>query len=202
MRGRALIKDIMVLRELEEIKAVSHPYRVEILEAFAEEPLSAKQLSEILGEPHAKINYHIKILLGAGILELVEERVKSGIIEKYYLPKAKMVVIDKSILNFPISDSVAQTINQASLSLFEKVSEDYYRAAETNEVGTKHLRHYNEYYLTEDEAKEIMNELEKKLIELLDGKQKKPEKEGTRPYNFATLAIPDVRKEKKKKSKG
>ena len=48
----------------------------------------------------------------------------------------------------------------------------------------------------------LMNELEKRLVELLDGKQKKPEKEGTRPYNFATLAIPDVRKEKKKKSKG
>ncbi len=193
------MKDVMVLRELEEIKAISHPYRIEVLEAFAEEPLSAKQLSEILGEPHAKINYHIKILLAAGILELVEERVKSGIIEKYYLPKAKMVVIDKSILNFPISDSVAQTINQASLSLFEKVSEDYYRAAETNEVGTKHLRHYNEYYLTELEAKEVMDELEKKLNELLESRHKKVDKEGARPYNFATLAIPDVRKEKKKK---
>lgn len=197
MRGRALMKDVMVLRELEEIKAVSHPYRIEILEAFAEEPLSAKHLSEILGEPHAKINYHIKILVAAGILELVEERVKSGIIEKYYLPKAKMVVIDKSILNFPISDSVAQTINQVSLSLFEKVSEDYYRAAETNEVGTKHLRHYNEYYLTEDEARDIMDELEKKLNQLLE--DKKENKENTRPYNFAVLAIPDVRKEKKKK---
>lgn len=193
------MKDVMVLRELEEIKAISHPYRIEVLEAFAEEPLSAKQLSEILGEPHAKINYHIKILLAAGILELVEERVKSGIIEKYYLPKAKMVVIDKSILNFPISDSVAQTINQASLSLFEKVSEDYYRAAETNEVGTKHLRHYNEHYLTELEAKEVMDELEKKLNELLESRHKKVDKEGARPYNFATLAIPDVRKEKKKK---
>ena len=74
-------------------------------------------------------------------------------------------------------------------------------AKNNDEVALINLLHRLEssFKLT---AKEIMNELEKKLIELLDGKQKKPEKEGTRPYNFATLAIPDVRKEKKKKSKG
>lgn len=195
------MNDILVLRELDEIKAVSHPYRVEILEAFNEDPMSAKQLSEILGEPHAKINYHIKILVAAGILELVEERVKSGIIEKYYLPKAKMVVIDKSILNSPVNESVAQTINQASLSLFEKVSEDYYRAAETNEVSSKHLRHYNEYYLTQEEAKEVMDAIEIKLNEILKNKKTKSDDSGKRPYNFTTIAIPDVRREKKKSKK-
>lgn len=193
------MKDILVLRELEEIKAVSHPYRVEILEAFGQDALSAKQLSEILGEPHAKINYHIKILVSAGILELVEERVKSGIIEKYYMPKAKMVVIDKSILNFPGNDSVAQTLNQVSISLFEKISEDYYRAAENNEISSRHLRHYNEYYITEDEAKEIMDLVESKLIDILNSRSSKEIDESKRPYNFSLIALPDVRREKKNK---
>lgn len=196
------MKDIIVLRELDEIKAISHPYRVEILESFGQEPLSAKQLSELLGEPHAKINYHIKILLAAGILELVEERVKSGIIEKYYLPKAKMVIIDKSIWNSPVSDSLAKSINQASLSLFERISEDYYRAAENNEISSKHLRHYSEYYLTEEQAKEIMNYIEEQVDEYLkkfDVDDK--EREGVRPYNLTFMAVPNVKKEKKKEMK-
>ena len=46
---------------------------------------------------------------------------------------------------------------------------------------------------------ELTLELEKKLNELLESRHKKVDKEGARPYNFATLAIPDVRKEKKKK---
>lgn len=196
------MRDVIVLRELEEIKAISHPYRVEILEAFAQEPLSAKQLSEMLGEPHAKINYHIKILLGAGILDLVEERVKSGIIEKYYLPKAKMVVIDKSIWNSPMNDSLAKTINQASLSLFEKVSGDYYRAAENNEVGGKHLRHYNDYYLTEQQAQEVMDYIEKQFYDYVQQYDiTNKESEGKRPYNFAVMAIPNVKREKRKSSK-
>lgn len=193
------MKDIIVLRELDEIKAISHPYRVEILESFGQDPLSAKQLSELLGEPHAKINYHIKILLAAGILELVEERVKSGIIEKYYLPKAKMVVIDKSIWNSPMSDSLAKSINQASLSLFERISEDYYRAAENNEISSKHIKHYSEYYLTEEQAKEVMDYIEEKVDEYLkqvDVDDK--EREGARPYNLTFMAVPNVKKEKKR----
>ncbi|MEJ8554117.1 helix-turn-helix domain-containing protein [Tepidibacter sp. Z1-5] len=193
------MKDILVLRDIEQIKAVSHPYRVDILEAFAEEPLSAKQLSELLSEPHAKINYHIKTLLNAGILELVEEKVKSGIIEKYYLPKAKMVIMDKSILNSAVYDeNVARTLNQVSISLFEKISDDFYRAAENDEVKSKHVRHYNQYYLTEDECKEIMDALEKKITEVLNGKDK-IDRENTRPYNITLMGVPDLRKEKKAK---
>ncbi len=193
------MKDILVLRDIDQIKAVSHPYRVDILEAFAEEPLSAKQLSELLSEPHAKINYHIKTLLNAGILELVEEKVKSGIIEKYYLPKAKMVIMDKSILNSAVYDeNVARTLNQVSISLFEKISDDFYRAAENDEVKSKHVRHYNQYYLTEEECKDVMDSLEKKITEVLSGKDKK-DRENTRPYNITLMGVPDLRKEKKAK---
>ncbi|WFD09569.1 winged helix-turn-helix domain-containing protein [Tepidibacter hydrothermalis] len=193
------MKDILVLRDIDQIKAVSHPYRVDILEAFAEEPLSAKQLSELLSEPHAKINYHIKTLLNAGILELVEEKVKSGIIEKYYLPKAKMVIMDKSILNSAVYDeNVARTLNQVSISLFEKISDDFYRAAENDEVKSKHVRHYNQYYLTEEECKEVMDCLEEKITEVLNGKDKK-DRDNTRPYNITLMGVPDLRKEKKAK---
>lgn len=188
------MKDVLVLRELEEIKAISHPYRLEILEAFGEEPLCAKQLSEILGEPHAKVNYHIKTLLSAGILELVEEKVKSGIIEKYYLPKAKMIVIDKSILSSG-SEDVADTLNQVSITLFEKVSGDFYRAAENMEIKSKNIRIYNEYAFTEDEAKELMDIIESSIKNMVEKRSKTPK---DRPYTVVSMTIPDIRKEKKK----
>ena len=70
------MKEVLVLRDLDCIKAIAHPRRVDILKTFNKEPLSAKQLSEILDEPHAKINYHIKTLYNVGILQLVEENKK------------------------------------------------------------------------------------------------------------------------------
>ena len=96
------MKEILVLRDLECIKAIAHPKRIDILKAFNNLPLSAKQLSQILDEPHAKINYHIKTLYKVGILELVEEKIKSGIVEKYYYPKAKSILIDKDVINISL----------------------------------------------------------------------------------------------------
>lgn len=92
------MKELLVLKDLNSIKAVTHQKRIDILNIFKDEPLSAKQLSTILDEPHAKVNYHVKTLYKVGILELVEEKVKSGIVEKYYYPTAKNILINKDIL--------------------------------------------------------------------------------------------------------
>lgn len=90
--GVRKMKDLLVLRDLECVKAIAHPRRIDILNAFDKEPLSAKQLSEMLDEPHAKINYHIKTLYNVGILELVEEKIKSGIVENITIQQRIMLL--------------------------------------------------------------------------------------------------------------
>jgi predicted transcriptional regulator len=159
------MKDVLVLRELEGIKAISHPYRIDILESFDKEPLSAKQLSEILKEPHAKINYHIKTLHKAGILDLVNQKIKSGIIEKYYLPTAKRIVIGKNILSFELEEDINK--NQEYISLFEKISYDFYNAIENNVVDQNNINHFNNISLTQKEANEIMGAINEKVEEVI-----------------------------------
>ncbi|MCD5415231.1 MAG: helix-turn-helix domain-containing protein [Clostridiales bacterium] len=186
------MKEIFVLRELEQLRAISHPYRVEVLESFShEEPRSAKQIAEKLGEPHAKVNYHIKNLLNVGILNLVEERVKSGIIEKYYLPAARVIVIDRNFLNNTDED-VIRSLNQVSVSIFEKISTDFYRAVENQVAKTKYIRHHNDSYLTDDEARELMKSVDAHITDYLENK-KDEEREGVHPYNIVALGIPIVK---------
>ena len=163
------MKDVLVLRELEGIKAISHPYRIDILESFNKDPLSAKQLSEILKEPHAKINYHIKTLHKAGILDLVNEKIKSGIIEKYYLPTAKRIVIGKNILSFELEEE-ERNKNQEYISLFEKISYDFYNAIENNIVDEDNIKHFNSVNLTKKEAQEIMKALNDKIKEVIENR--------------------------------
>ena len=183
------MKEIFVLRELEQLRAISHPYRVEVLESFShEEPRSAKQIAEKLGEPHAKVNYHIKNLLNVGILELIEERAKSGIIEKYYMPAARVIVIDKNFLN-NIDEDMLHSLNQVSVSVFEKISADFYRAVENQVSKTKYIRHHNDYYLTDEEARELMQKIDLKIKEYLKDKKEK-DRDGVHPYNIVALGIP------------
>ncbi|ABR49762.1 regulatory protein, ArsR [Alkaliphilus metalliredigens QYMF] len=191
------MKDIMVLRDLDQIKAISHPYRVEVLESFErDEPRSAKQVAEKLGEPHAKVNYHIKSLLKVEILELVDERIKAGIVEKYYLPAAKVFVIDKNFMK-NIDEDVLQSINQVAISLFEKTSAEFYRASEQLVEETKFINQFSEYYLSREEMKDLTKKVEATITEyLVDKKDQK--RQGTRPYSITVLGIPKVTALKKR----
>ncbi len=192
------MKEVLVLSDLEQIKAISHPYRIEIVEAFEDLPATAKQIADRLGEPHAKVNYHIKTLLKVGILELVEEKIKLGIVEKYYLPSAKMFVIDKSILNSSENGNVIESINQALISIFENISKDFYKSIEY--MGQKQqankILHYNDYYLTEDEVQELQDKLKVVMKDYLKDKKDK-DRNNTKKYSISSLIIPRISSQKK-----
>lgn len=190
------MKDILVLRELEQIKAIAHPYRLEIIECFEESSATAKQIADKMEEPHAKVNYHIKTLLKVGILDLVEEKVKLGIVEKYYMPAAKNFVIDRNILNTS-EKNVLESLAQASISLFESISKDFYKAVEyTNEKEhPKKFLYYYDYYLTLEEINQLQNNLESVLVEFLKGKKDK-NRPNTKRYSVSSLMIPKVKDKK------
>lgn len=182
------MKEVLVLKELKQIKSVSHAYRIRILEAFKEKSATAKQVSDILGEPHAKVNYHIKALAKTGILELVEEIVKCGVVEKYYLPVAKTFVIDSGVMK-STDIKVVQTINEASNSLFDVITKEFYASLESpNKKFTNKLLHKTDIYLTEEEAQDLHSKLEELILEFL--KDKDCEVRNTSKYFASTLLIP------------
>lgn len=95
------MEKLLVLNTLEQIKAISNPYRMDILKSFArnlKQPWSVKMIADELGETPSKLHYHIKELEKNGILEIVDTREINGIIEKYYLPTAEQIVIEKDVL--------------------------------------------------------------------------------------------------------
>ncbi len=186
------MKDVLVLSDLEQIKAISHTYRIEIIESFDDSPATAKQVADKLKEPHAKVNYHIKTLQKVGVLELVEEKVKLGIVEKYYLPAAKTFVIDKSILNIS-ENNVMQSINQALISIFENISKDFYKSIEYLEEREQANRilYYNDYYLADNEVEELQNQITRVIQDYCKDK-KDIDRENTSNYSIASLIIPRI----------
>lgn len=176
------MKEVLVLRDLECIKAIAHPRRIDILKTFDKSPLSAKQLSQLLDEPHAKINYHIKTLYKVGILELVEEKIKSGIVEKYYYPSAKNIVVGQKILNFSLTDE-----EQLSISKFENMSELFYSAAEGNRLLDESIVEYQNISLMESELIELNNAIKIKIQEIVDSRNTDENEIG---YSISVLAIP------------
>src|SRR5437868_10166113 len=74
---------------LAEMRALAHPLRLRILEAFAEAPRTTKQVAELLGQPPTRLYHHVAALERAGLLRLVETRQNRGTTEKWYEAAAR-----------------------------------------------------------------------------------------------------------------
>ena len=181
------MKEVLVLRDLDCIKAIAHPRRVDILKTFNKEPLSAKQLSEILDEPHAKINYHIKTLYNVGILQLVEEKIKSGIVEKYYYPTANNIVISRKIIDYSSGQELDE--DYVSISEFEDTIESFYDAAESGTLNGDSILECDNVLLTEDEVSELRSTLKAKVDEMLS-KRDNSNRENEKKHDIVMFAIP------------
>ena len=67
------MKDIEVIEDPRIAEVSLDPMRSRILEALVE-PASAATVAGRIGAPRQKVNYHLKALESAGLVELVEER--------------------------------------------------------------------------------------------------------------------------------
>ena len=93
------IEEEIQIDDLETLKVISDPLRVQILEHIglasnSGEMTTVKQLSEALDIPPTKLYYHIKLLERHQLIQVAETRVVSGIIEKHYQIRAKRIRAD------------------------------------------------------------------------------------------------------------
>jgi len=68
----------------ELVRALSHPVRVEILQALHGRIASPAELSREIGQRPAVVSYHASTLLKCGCLELVHSQAQRGAIENFF----------------------------------------------------------------------------------------------------------------------
>lgn len=76
------------------IALFAHPVRIKIIRLAHGRELSAKQASEMLGQPIAKVSYHVRVLADAGVLELVRRTRRRGAVESYYRAAVSIEIDD------------------------------------------------------------------------------------------------------------
>ncbi len=83
---------VLSIRDAQGLQALCHPTRVEMLEALRE-PASAAAVARQIGQPRQRVNYHLKALAGAGLVEAVETRQNGNFVETLYRAVARSFVI-------------------------------------------------------------------------------------------------------------
>lgn len=80
----------LVVDTPEQLKAFTDPLRVRVLGILAQREATNQQLADTLGEPHARVLYHVRALVEMGLIRLVDTRIKGGNVEKYYRAVARL----------------------------------------------------------------------------------------------------------------
>lgn len=91
------VLDIEVLDDPAAAAAALDPARARLLAALRE-PGSATSVAAALGESRQKVNYHLRALEAAGLVELVEERPRRGLTERIVVATARSYVVSTAAL--------------------------------------------------------------------------------------------------------
>jgi DNA-binding transcriptional ArsR family regulator len=105
-----------VIRSPESAAALLDPTRQRLL-AHLREPDSATGLARRLRLPRQRINYHLRVLESAGLLELVEERRKGNCLERVVRATARAFLISPDALGAlgPTAETATDHLSSAYL---------------------------------------------------------------------------------------
>src|SRR5262245_651669 len=85
------------LDEPDRVLTALSPLRRKLLNRLRE-PSSATQLAAALGLPRQRVNYHLRTLEAAGLVELVELRQRRGCVERIVRANPGAVVVDPTVV--------------------------------------------------------------------------------------------------------
>jgi DNA-binding transcriptional ArsR family regulator len=96
------VKDTLVLKEPEQLKALGHPLRVRVLEMLGQEgesgewQLTNRELAQRLGVDPGHLHFHVRMLLKAGLIELADSNGRGR--EKPYRAVARVFRVSPELL--------------------------------------------------------------------------------------------------------
>ncbi|GHO60038.1 ArsR/SmtB family transcription factor [Ktedonobacter robiniae] len=134
------MRDELILEMPEHIRALAHPLRQRVLGLLTNAPCTNKQLGELLQVSPPRLHFHVRELQAAGLIEIVSQQPKGGVIEKYYRAVARVV---------PLAPETKETARDQELveGTLEALRQEYIRASTFFEGHIPEMRFAHELVL-------------------------------------------------------
>jgi DNA-binding transcriptional ArsR family regulator len=103
---------LQVISEPQILKAFTDPLRIRVLNFLKPRAATNQQIADALGEPQAKVLYHIRFLLDAGLIQLVDQQIKGGNVEKYYRTSARLFALrpESGSASLPVASAEIEAV--------------------------------------------------------------------------------------------
>lgn len=126
------VEPLYTIEDLSQVRALSHPLRIEVIKRLCEEPLSVGDVARRLSLPANKLHYHVGELERAGLVVVVEKRRKGHLVEKVYRAVGRSITVDRSI--FAEEEGGIGAWYDVIASVLDSAAIDLRRAIEDREI--------------------------------------------------------------------
>jgi len=110
----------------DSIRLLADFTRTEILYLLSKHPMTETQLAEQLGLTKAAVGYHLHLLMKAGLITVNKvEAEKHGILQKYYAPKAILLIVDPDYIPKDVERYFIRTQIEHLIGIFSALQLDH-----------------------------------------------------------------------------
>lgn len=113
------LDDFLEVSTPAQLRAIAHPLRSTVLDLVLERAATIGELAAAVGRPHGTVNYHVKVLVDAGMLRIVRTRRVRALEERYYGRTARTLNI--GVVRRPSDPTTPVCINELSVAAAESV---------------------------------------------------------------------------------
>ena len=200
------------IKDLETLRAVSDPMRIQIIELLTAQNLTVKQVAEKLGLAPSKLYYHFGALEKLGMIEVAETRMVSNMVEKVYQSNADQLDVDPSLLKFS-KEGDNESFNILISSTIDATREDIIRSLQARQFqldqgATEQSRRFIINRVVSQIPEERVAEFQERLVQLIqefEGEDERASRKANlHPYALTVALYPSFyfdkpsKKEKKK----
>jgi DNA-binding transcriptional ArsR family regulator len=177
------------ISDTRQLKAVSNPERMRMLECLIAGPCTATQLGALLNMAPSRAHYHLKQLEAAGLCRMVEQREHGGIVEKYYRAVAARFRLDRTLVASGDAPSAAPEVQ----ALVDSALRGYLHRLQEREAGAagadELVLQEQVFRLSPQRYARLLARLHALLLEF--DSEIPTDRPGQRPYRLLLLAYPD-----------
>jgi DNA-binding transcriptional ArsR family regulator len=185
----------MTLTSLAQVRVISDPWRMQLIQLLRGEPKSVKELAAAMGKSPKQLYYHVNLLEQHEIIRVVGTRLVSGIVERRYQARAYLLTIEESLLGreapaeMTMATVLTSMFNQSSADILQGIRSGLIERSEDAPAAHRLLNAWNLHRLTNQEAEYFYTKV-CELIAELPGLQRDDDPGETATYRLLLALYP------------
>ncbi len=128
---------VLWINDLDTLKALMDPLRLQIIELLTPKPQTINQIAQKAGLSGSRLYYHFRILESSGLIKVVETRMVRNIVEKIYWITADTFEVDQELLNFT-SQEGQENVTKIIAASLDATREDIMRSLQARQFELDH----------------------------------------------------------------